>query len=71
MPLRIRRDAGDPQEEFPMVAIRLAAGFLALLLAVTAFSFVLAYWTHGWLARHAEERVSVAGEAGLVELPEE
>ena len=56
---------------YAMMRIWFTQYFLALLLAVTAFSFVLAYWTHGWLARHAEERVSVAGEAGLVELPEE
>jgi len=56
---------------YAMMRIWLTQYFLGLLLVVTAFSFVLAYWTRGWLARHANERVSVAGPAGFVESPEE
>jgi cellulose synthase (UDP-forming) len=32
--------------------------FILLLLVVTAFSFLLAYWTRGWLARRAHERLA-------------
>ena len=48
---------------YSMMRIWLTQYFLLLLLVVTAFSFLLASWTRGWLARRAHERLILAEKA--------
>jgi hypothetical protein len=46
--------------------IWMAQHFLLLLFAVTAFSFVVAYWIYGWMAWHARVRL-IRAESPSVE----
>jgi hypothetical protein len=46
---------------YAILRIWLTQHFLLLLLAVTAFMFMLASWIYGWMSWHARERLTVAG----------
>jgi cellulose synthase (UDP-forming) len=45
---------------FAIIRLWLTRYFLLLLLVATAFSFVLAAWTRGWLSERARERLKLA-----------
>jgi cellulose synthase (UDP-forming) len=46
---------------YAILRIWLTQHFLLLLLTVTAFMFMVASWIYGWMSRHAQERLTVAG----------
>jgi cellulose synthase (UDP-forming) len=56
---------------FAMMRIWFAQYFMPLLLVVTALSFLMARWVNGWLARHASERLKLAGTPLTSEEPRE
>jgi cellulose synthase (UDP-forming) len=51
---------------YARMRIWMAQHFLLLLFAVTAFSFVVAYWIYGWMAWHARVRL-IRAESPSVE----
>ncbi len=56
---------------YAMMRIWLTQYFLPLLLVVTALSFVLAYWTWGWVERRAAERLKLAEPGQADEITED
>jgi len=47
---------------FALMRIWLTRHFLLLLFAVTALSFLAAFWVYGWMSWHARERLKLANQ---------